>query len=132
MEIRGKIQGTIEGKPSIGTIYKNTNHGLYGYLNNINLLSINNTKKYPIALRGEIQTGKATLISSLDNEAPKEYEIEIEKIYINNNTDNKSMVVKITDNKLLEKSGGIVQGMSGSPIIQNGKLVRCINTCNGK
>jgi len=83
----------------------------------------NTNKKYPVALRSEIQTGKATLISSVDNEAPKEYEIEIEKIYTNNNTDNKSMVVKITDPKLLKQTEGIVQGMSGSPIIQNGKLV---------
>ena len=49
--------------------------------------------------------------------------MEIQKIYTNNNIDNKSMVIKITDPKLLEKTGGIVQGMSGSPIVQNGKIV---------
>lgn len=51
---------------------------------------------------------------------------------MDNSIDNKSMVIKITDEKLLSKTGGIVQGMSGSPIIQNGKLIRCINTCYGK
>lgn len=51
---------------------------------------------------------------------------------MNNNIDNKSMIIRITDDELLEKTGGIIQGMSGSPILQNGKLVRSINTCNGK
>lgn len=60
---------------------------------------------------------------------PKEYEIEIEKIYTNNTLDNKNMVIKVTDQKLLEKAGGILQGMSGSPIIQDGKLIRCTYSC---
>ena len=89
-------------------------------------------KKIPVALRNEIKEGKATLISTLENDVPKEYEIEITKIYTNNNLDNKSMVIKITDEELLAKTGGIVQGMSGSPIIQNGKLIRSTYTCNGK
>ena len=80
-------------------------------------------KAIPVALRNEVKTGKATLITTLNNEETKEYDIEIEKIYTNNELDNKSMVIKITDEELLEKTGGIVQGMSGSPIIQNGKLV---------
>lgn len=76
-----------------------------------------------VALRKEVELGKATLITSLDGDGPKEYEIEIEKIYADNNIDNKSMVIRITDEKLLSKTGGIVQGMSGSPIVQNGKLI---------
>ena len=63
---------------------------------------------------------------------PKEYDIEIEKIYKNNNIDNKNMVIKIKDPAILEKTGGIIQGMSGSPIIQNGKIVRGINSCYDK
>ena len=77
-------------------------------------------------MRNEIQTGKANMICTLENEEPQEYEIEIQKVYTNNNIDNKSMVIKITDPKLLEKTGGIVQGMSGSPIIQDGKLVGAV------
>lgn len=122
-EIHGKIQGSIEGRPTIGTIYKNTNFGVYGYLSDFSNFDINLNKAIPVALRNEITTGKATLITTLDNEETKEYEIEIQKIYMNNDLDNKSMVIKITDNELIEKTGGIVQGMSGSPIIQNGKLV---------
>ena len=62
----------------------------------------------------------------LENGKQKEYEIEIQRIFTNNNSDNKSMLIKVTDNELLEKTGGIVQGMSGTPIIQNGKFVGAI------
>ena len=79
-----------------------------------------------VALREEIKTGKATILCSLDNQQPQEYEIEIEKINKENNYDNKSMQIKITDQKLLEKTGGIIQGMSGSPVIQNGKFVGAV------
>lgn len=119
----GRIQGSIEGRPTIGTIYKNTNYGIYGSLNNLSALDLKTNKILPVALKSEISLGKATLISTVENEAPREYEIEIEKIYSNNTIDNKSMVIRITDEELISKTGGIVQGMSGSPIIQNGKLI---------
>lgn len=79
-----------------------------------------------VALREEIKLGKATILCSLDNEKVEEYEIEIEKIYRDNNYNNKSMQIKVTDQRLLEKTGGIIQGMSGSPILQNGKFVGAI------
>ena len=56
----------------------------------------------------------------------EKYEIQIEKIFPENNYDNKSMKIRITDNRLIEKTGGIIQGMSGSPIIQNGKLIGAV------
>ena len=56
----------------------------------------------------------------------KYYDIEIQKIFVNNNQDNKSMLIKVTDEELLEKTGGIIQGMSGAPIIQNGKFVGAV------
>ena len=62
----------------------------------------------------------------LENGKRKEYEIEIKKVFINNNSDNKSMLIKVTDEELLEKTGGIIQGMSGAPIIQNGKLIGAV------
>ena len=119
----GRIQGTIEGQMKIGTIYKNTPFGVYGKLTNISLLNIDKNKKVEVALRDEIKTGKASIICTLEDNVRKEYEVEIQKIYLNNNIDNKSMLIKVTDKELLEKTGGIVQGMSGSPIIQNGKLI---------
>ncbi len=64
------------------------------------------------------------LFYELENGKKRErYKIQIQKIYTSNNYDNKSMIIKITDEKLLEKTGGIIQGMSGSPIIQNGKFI---------
>ena len=62
----------------------------------------------------------------LENGKKEQYKIEISKIYTSNNYDNKSMMIKITDERLLQKTGGIIQGMSGSPIIQNGKFVGAI------
>ena len=77
-----------------------------------------------VALREEIKEGKAKILCDLDGNGPKEYEIEIEKIYLENNYDNKSM--KVTDENLLNKTGGIIQGMSGSPVIQNGKFIGAV------
>lgn len=122
-DIPGKIEGTIEDSRTIGEIYSNTQFGIYGKTNNKNELNISNIQEIEVASRNQIKIGKASVICTLDGEERKEYEVEIKKIYINNNEDNKSMVVEVTDKELLEKTGGIVQGMSGSPIIQNGKLI---------
>ena len=77
-------------------------------------------------MREEIELGKAMILCSLDNQTVKEYEIEITKIYRDNNYNNKSMEIKVTDEELIEKTGGIIQGMSGSPIIQNGKFIGAV------
>ncbi len=122
----GKIQGTIENQTNIGKISKNSRFGIYGVVDNLSSLNIDTSKEVEVASRDEIQTGKATILCSLDNQKPQEYEIEIEKIYKENNYDNKSMQIKVTDKNLLEKTGGIIQGMSGSPIIQNGKFVGAV------
>lgn len=122
----GKIQGTVENQTNIGTIAKNTNFGIYGKVNNISSLTIDTSKEMEVALRDEIQIGKATIMCSLENNKVEEYEIEIEKIYKDNNYNNKSMLIKVTDEKLLNKTGGIIQGMSGAPIIQNGKFIGAV------
>ena len=122
----GKIQGTIENQVNIGDIDKNTKFGIYGKVDNLSGLSIDTSKEMEIATRDEIQMGKATILCSLDNKTVQEYEIEIEKIFKENNYDNKSMEIKVTDKRLLEKTGGIIQGMSGSPIIQNGKFIGAV------
>ena len=122
----GKIQGTIENQQNIGTISKNSKFGVYGKVDNLSSLNIDTSKEMEVASRDEIQTGKATILCSLDNQKPQEYEIEIQKIYKENNYDNKSMQIKVTDKRLLEKTGGIIQRMSGSPIIQNGKFIGAV------
>lgn len=121
----GKVQGTIINGSTIGNIYKNCGLGIYGTVENLNNLDINYNRRVKVASRQEIELGKATFLSGIDGQV-KEYELEIEKIYLNNNEDNKSMLIKIKDEELLEKTGGIIQGMSGSPIIQNGKFIGAI------
>lgn len=79
-----------------------------------------------VALKQEIKVGKATILTTLDDGGPNFYECEIEKIYLGDDSKIKNMIIKVTDKKLLSKTGGIVQGMSGSPIIQNGKLIGAV------
>ena len=76
--------------------------------------------------RSEVKIGKAQIICELEKGKKEYYDIEIQKVYVNNQKDNKSMLIKVTDEKLLEKTGGIIQGMSGSPIIQDGKFVGAV------
>lgn len=118
----GEIKGSIAEGQSIGEIYKNTSFGIYGKLNNTTLLNISKENEIEVAGREEIKEGKAKIVCSLENGIKKEYDIMIEKIYYNNNSNNKSMVIRVTDEELLKLTGGIIQGMSGSPIIQNGKF----------
>lgn len=122
----GKIQGTIEDESNIGKISKNTKFGIYGKVDDISQLNFNSSKEMEVALRDEIKVGKAKILCCLENNKVEEYEIEIQKIFKDNNYDNKSMKIKVTDERLLEKTGGIIQGMSGSPIIQNGKFIGAI------
>lgn len=122
----GEIRGTIENGYNIGTINKNTSLGVYGSVTNKNYLDTSGYGEMEVATRSEIQDGKAQIICQLDNSGKKTYEIEIEKIYLANNTDNKSMLIKVTDKELLEKTGGIIQGMSGAPVIQNGKFIGAV------
>ena len=119
----GKIQGSIDRQSKIGQVVKNTPFGVYGYLTDVSKLGVDVSNTVEVALRDEIEKGPATIICTLENGKKEEYSVEIEKIYKSNNEDNKSMLVKVTDERLLEKTGGIIQGMSGSPLMQNGKLV---------
>lgn len=121
----GKIQGSIKQNSIIGNIYKNTQYGIYGVIKNPTNINIDYSKKMHVAERQEINLGEAVILSNIDGQL-KEYKIEIQKTYLNNNYDNKSMVIKVTDEELLNKTGGIIQGMSGSPIIQNGKFCGAI------
>ncbi|MGN1310256.1 MAG: SpoIVB peptidase [Clostridia bacterium] len=125
----GQIKGIIANAETIGEVYTNTEFGLYGSVTNTSKLNINTENEIPVATRSEIKEGPAKMILCIENGIRKEYDIEITKIYRNNNSNNKSMLIKVTDEKLLELTGGIVQGMSGAPIVQNGKFCRSSNPC---
>ena len=120
----GEVHGSIDNGKVIGEVYKNTNFGIYGKLTDVSL--IEGGKTLEVMPRDEVKLGKATIICTLDNNKREEYEIEIEKLYTSTNRNNKNMIIKVTDERLLEKTGGIIQGMSGSPILQDGKFVGAV------
>ena len=127
IENPGEIKGTILNQQTIGRVSKNTQFGIYGTLDNLTSLNIDTSKKMKVALRDEIKIGEAKIICSLDNSnKTKEYRIEIEKIYYDNDYNNKSMLIRVTDSELIDKTGGIIRGLSGAPIIQNGKFIGAV------
>ena len=121
----GEIRGSIDNSSTIGDVYQNTSFGIFGRVENKNYLNMSN-RAIEVASRDEIEIGKAEILCEIEAGKPKRYEIEIQKIYTGNNQDNKSMQIKVTDEELLEKTGGIIQGMSGAPIIQNEKFVGAV------
>lgn len=122
----GELKGLFLRNGSVyGSLDGNNKFGVYGtfsekYIENFSKDLIE------VAGRDEVKSGKAKIRCTIDGSEPKEYEIEIVKTYFQQTQDNKSMFIRVTDKELLAKTGGIVQGMSGSPIIQNGKLVGAI------
>ena len=122
----GELTRTIENSPTIGHLHKNTALGIYGNITDVSRLNLNKSTEIPVANRSEITTGKAEIMCELENGKIQKYEIEIQKIFIDNNENNKSMLIKVTDEELIEKTGGIIQGMSGAPIIQNGKFIGAV------
>ena len=122
----GELRGIFSSdKKPIGNVTGNTQCGIFGSMNTENLKNINN-KTYKVGCRDEIQPGPAQIITTIDEEGPKLYDIEIVKLAKQDSISTKSMVIKITDERLLEKTGGVVQGMSGSPIIQNNKIIGAV------
>ena len=103
----------------IGTLKENSSYGIYGKYD----CDIDKSRLYEVAAAQEVERGPAQLLCTVNEDGPKLYNIEISKISYRDTNKERNMVVKITDKSLIEQTGGIVQGMSGSPIIQNGKLV---------
>jgi len=108
----------------LGSITKNTETGIYGKIDRVDRV-FQNQEALPAAAKEELETGDATILCAVSGEV-EEYKIRITKIDLNPREVNKGIEIQVTDEKLLEISGGIVQGMSGSPIIQNGKLAGAV------
>ncbi|HBA97251.1 MAG TPA: SpoIVB peptidase [Lachnospiraceae bacterium] len=121
----GEILGSVKlGKTfCLGTISNNTNYGISGEIFD-DSYGYDGSKAIPAAMKQEVFKGKATVRCQLGDRTG-DYEVEIEKININSE-ENKGMVIKVTDKRLLDKAGGIIQGMSGSPIIQNNKIIGAV------
>lgn len=117
----GELGGVFTSAKALGEVSINNETGVYGVLNsNIGGVSL------PIAPKQDVYEGKATILATINGTKAKEYEIVIEKVSMSDNSPTKNMVIKVTDEELINKAGGIVQGMSGSPIIQNGRLVGAV------
>ena len=117
----GELCGSFASTEAMGTISQNGEAGVYGTLS-----TVPDGAVFPIAPKQEVHEGTATILSTISGSKPKEYKISIEKISLAENTLTKNMIIKVTDPELLKATGGIVQGMSGSPIIQDGKLVGAV------
>ena len=117
----GQLMGSLNGSQPVGTLAKNTVQGVFGTAD-----EGWQGQALPVASSNEIKEGAATIRSTVKDSAVREYSVEILKIYPNAKPGGRNMLLRITDPALLETTGGIVQGMSGSPIIQDGKLVGAV------
>lgn len=116
-ELRGSFNGTISGD-----MLSNTNNGIFGIFSKSKKFDC---EKIRLGTRNDVCDGDAHIICTLDGNKTDKYSVKLSQIH-KDSTGNKNFIITITDQKLIEKTGGIVQGMSGSPIIQNGKLVGAV------
>ncbi|MBQ7283275.1 MAG: SpoIVB peptidase [Oscillospiraceae bacterium] len=117
----GELKGTFLTDIPMGKVLANSTNGVYG-----TIFMPPHTNMMPVATPQEITAGKAQILTTISGNRAKYYDIEIEKVALTSSNQNKNLVIRITDPELLALTGGIVQGMSGSPIIQNGKLVGAV------
>jgi stage IV sporulation protein B len=117
----GQLKGCAEGNEPCGILTRNTPQGVFG-------ISPEgwDGQPIPVAEFEEVKTGAASIRSTVREDSPREYSVEILKIYPQDRQDGRNFLIKVTDPALLDATGGIVQGMSGSPIIQDGKLVGAV------
>lgn len=124
--VPGEIKGIFyEADEPLGKLFINTNYGIFGDT----YQSISNpfySEPLAIGYQNEVKKGKAYILTTLEGDEIEKYQVNIEKINKQSKADTKSMVIRVTDERLLEKTGGIIQGMSGSPIIQNDKIIGAV------
>ena len=114
----GQLMGSLQSSEPLGILYKNTEHGVFG-------TSKTGWTGEPLPV-GQAKAGPATIRSTVSGDTVREYSVEILKVYPKANASGRNIMLHITDPDLLEITGGIVQGMSGSPILQDGKLVGAV------
>lgn len=117
----GQLMGSVVSKDALGTLTANTGQGLFGTTE-----QGWSGEAVPTASAEEVHTGAATIRSTVADSTVREYSVEILKIYPKARQNGRNLLIKVTDPALLETTGGIVQGMSGSPILQDGKLIGAV------
>ena len=120
----GQLRGAFQVEQDMGELYANTSSGIFGTWTGAELET--GMEPIPVAQRSEVCTGKAVIRSNVAGTEIREYEVEIVRLYPDSGGEHRDLMLKVTDEALLKETGGIVQGMSGSPIIQNGKLVGAV------
>ena len=120
----GELHGDFDLTADLGTLYANTEQGIFGRLEDAALAQ--DLQPVEMAGRDQVQMGRATILSNIAGDTVEEYEVEITHLYPENAGDSRNLMLRVTDQRLLEATGGIVQGMSGSPILQNGRLVGAV------
>jgi stage IV sporulation protein B len=120
----GLLQGAFKTNRDLGVLSSNTQCGIFGRLDDRSM--IRGLTPLPVAARDEVEAGPATILSNVSGDEVREYSIEIIKIFAKNPSDPRDFMVRVTDPALLAATGGVVQGMSGSPILQNGKVVGAV------
>ena len=117
----GQLMGALKDSKPLGILYKNCTQGVFGKTE-----TGWSGEKLPVGTAKDVKTGKATIRSTVEGDTVREYSVEILKVYPNAAASGRNILLQITDERLLNTTGGIVQGMSGSPIIQDGKLVGAV------
>ncbi len=120
----GELKGDFPDGQTRGRLIANTQAGVFGTLDDPSFLDLG--KPLPMARPQEAQTGPVVIYSNVSGDTVEPYEAEIVKVFQNGDDSGRNFMIKITDPKLLERTGGIVQGMSGSPVIQNGKFLGAV------
>jgi stage IV sporulation protein B len=122
----GEICGSFSrSNKKLGKLRKNSKFGLYGELYNAGVKEFGSSAVNLVS-HDEVHEGKAYILSNINGSQVDKFEIRIEKVMRQSKKDSKSLIVKVTDNRLISIAGGIIQGMSGSPILQDGKLVGAV------
>lgn len=121
----GELRGMFDEQDVVGNLQKNTSSGIFGKMTKKMESKIYDTP-IMVASQNDVKEGPAKVLTSIEGSEVKEYDIYIEKLTEQSKPNSKSMIIRVTDKELISKTGGIVQGMSGSPIIQNGKLVGAV------
>lgn len=121
----GELVGTFSRENVLGSVDKNCEYGVYGYFNNPEEF-VKDKVSCDVGGRLSVNPGKAKILSCIDGEKIEEFDIEIIKTNFQSTCNEKSMVIRVVDKELIARTGGIVQGMSGSPIIQNDKIVGAV------
>ena len=119
----GELHGQFDLTQDLGTLYANTSQGIFGQLKQAETVA--GLEPVPVASREQVKTGKATILSNIRGDEVEEFEVEITHVY-DQDEGARSLMLQVTDPDLLEATGGIVQGMSGSPILQDGRLVGAV------